>query len=154
MNKILESKITKHLPRFARVLEAAAVHAVLSAARDDIPITATDFNLDRYLEWARNECRQKSFLVIEIDRTIAGVMLLHDNDIFYLVTAKPYQRRGVATALLAYAKKRHRPLCYVNNSCRRHFQRRITEPWASRRTSLAQGSAHRHLHLSSAGSRR
>jgi Zn-dependent M28 family amino/carboxypeptidase len=33
------------------VLESAAVHAVLSAARDDIPITATDFNSDRYLEW-------------------------------------------------------------------------------------------------------
>jgi GNAT superfamily N-acetyltransferase len=95
-------------PRLAHVGEAAAVHAALWAARDDIPITATDFNSERYLEWVRNECRQKFFWVIEMDSTIAGVMLLHGDDIFYLVTTKPYQRRGVATALLAYAKKRHR----------------------------------------------
>ena len=108
INKILEPSIVKHHPRFAHVREAAAVHAVLWAARDDIPITATGFNSERYLEWVRNECRQKLFWVIEIDRTIAGVMLLHDNDIFYLVTAKPYRRRGVATALLSFAKNRHR----------------------------------------------
>ena len=110
MNKIRDSSIVKRRPRLAHVREAAAVHAVLWAARDDIPITATDFNSERYLEWVRNKCCQKLFWVIEIDSSIAGVMLLDGDDIFYLVTTRPYQRRGVATALLAYAKSMHRSL--------------------------------------------
>jgi GNAT superfamily N-acetyltransferase len=118
MNKILESSIVKHLPRFARVREAVAVHAVLWAARDAIPITATDFDSEHSLEWVRGLCHRELFWVVEIDSTIAGVMLLDFNDvmergridIFYLATAEPYQRRRVATALLAYAKNRHSSL--------------------------------------------
>jgi RimJ/RimL family protein N-acetyltransferase len=84
-------------PRLAHVGEAAAVHAVLWATRDDIPITATDFNSEHWSGYVTSAIKN-FFWVIEIDSTIAGVMLLQ------------YQRRGVATALLACATKRHRSL--------------------------------------------
>ena len=96
--------------RCARVSDAAAVHAILKAARRDIPLTAVDFDSERYLDWAREECRQGRFWVADIKGKLAGVMLLLADEVFYLVTAEEYQRRGIATALLAYAKKTHQLL--------------------------------------------
>jgi GNAT superfamily N-acetyltransferase len=58
----------------------------------------------------RDECRHRRFLVVEIDGEIAGVMRLDRNEIFYLVTADAYRRKGLATALIAYAKKRYSTL--------------------------------------------
>jgi GNAT superfamily N-acetyltransferase len=95
--------------RFARVCEAAAIHALLWTARNDIPLRDTFILADR-IEWVRNECRRKRFWVIEIDGEIAGAMRLDANEIFYLVTADAYRRRGVAAMLIAYAKKRYRSL--------------------------------------------
>lgn len=95
--------------RFARVREAAAIHALLWTAREDIPLRDTFILPDR-IEWVRNECRRRQFWVIEIDGEIAGLMRLDANGVFYLVTAEAYRRRGVATMLIAYAKKRYRSL--------------------------------------------
>ncbi|HEY8094900.1 MAG TPA: GNAT family N-acetyltransferase [Methylobacter sp.] len=91
--------------RFARVREAAAIHALLWTARDDIPLRDTFILPDR-IEWVRKECRRRQFWVIEIDGEIAGVMRLDANEVFYLVTADAYRRRGVAAMLITYAKKR------------------------------------------------
>jgi GNAT superfamily N-acetyltransferase len=86
--------------------EAPAIHALLWTAREDIPLRDT-FNSRDNAEWVRSECRYKRFWVIEIDGEIAGVMRLAGNEFFYLVTADAYRRQGVATALIAYAKKRY-----------------------------------------------
>jgi GNAT superfamily N-acetyltransferase len=56
----------------------------------------------------KNVARDGSGLPIK--GRLAGVMLLLADEVFYLVTAEEYQRRGVATALLAYAKKTHQLL--------------------------------------------
>src|SRR5260370_14264010 len=58
-------------PRLAHVGEAAAVHSAPWAARDDIPITATDFNSGRYFGGGRNQRRPKFFWVNQIDQTIS-----------------------------------------------------------------------------------
>jgi GNAT superfamily N-acetyltransferase len=111
------AKPERPIVRCARVSDAAAVHAILKAARRDIPITAADFDSERYLDWARGECRQRRFWVAEIKDQIAGVMLLRADEVFYLVTAEEYQRSGVATALLAYAKKTHQLLTTKTKPC-------------------------------------
>jgi hypothetical protein len=51
-------------------------YTILKAARRDIPITAADFDLERSLDRARGESRQRPFWVAELKCQIAGVMML------------------------------------------------------------------------------
>jgi GNAT superfamily N-acetyltransferase len=100
----------RHVVRFAYLTEAAAVHTALWEARADIPLR-DNFNSPNHIEWVREQCRQRRFLLVEIDAKIAAVMLLTaEKEIFYLVTVKAYQRQGVATALIGYAKRQNKSL--------------------------------------------
>ena len=91
--------------RRAKVSDAAAVHAVLLAARDEIPLTP-NFADDAYKKWVRDECRRRNGWVFELDGVIAGVTIMDVDEIFYLVTAPGYRKRGVAQALVEDAKVR------------------------------------------------
>ena len=52
------------------------MNAILKAARRDIPLTSVDFDCERYLDWAQEECRQGRFWVADIKGQLGGVMLL------------------------------------------------------------------------------
>ena len=91
--------------RRAKVSDAAAVHAVLLAARDEIPLTP-NFADDVYKKWVRDECRRRNGWVFELDGVIAGVTIMAVDEIFYLVTVPGYRKRGVAQALVEDAKVR------------------------------------------------
>ncbi|MFZ3006042.1 MAG: GNAT family N-acetyltransferase [Phenylobacterium sp.] len=95
--------------RLARVADAIAVHDVLLAARDEIPL-AENFEDDAHLFWVRNECRRKRVRLAEQDGAIAGVLVMRANEIFYLAIAPAFRRQGVGRALLqaalAYVQRR------------------------------------------------
>ena len=93
------------------VKDAPVVHSVLLAARDDIPLTAK-FADQAYQDWVRRECRRQRVWLDERDGNVAGVMVLHVREIFYLVTASEFRSRGVASGLvdhaISYVQRRHR----------------------------------------------
>jgi GNAT superfamily N-acetyltransferase len=74
------------------------------------------------IKWVRSKCSRRRFWVIELDGEIAGVMRLDGNEIFYLVMADAHRRRGVATRLIAYAKKRYRSLTAKTQSTNERTQ--------------------------------
>lgn len=91
--------------RRAKVQDAEAVHAVLLTARDDIPLSP-NFADDKYKKWVRDECRRRSAWILERDGTVAGVMVMAVDEIFYLVTLPAHRKTGVAQALVEDAKAR------------------------------------------------
>ena len=91
--------------RQAKVKDADIVHAVLLSARDDIPLAA-NFADDAHKKWVRDECRRRNGWVFELDGAVAGVTIMAVDEIFYLVTAPGYRKRGIARALVEDAKAR------------------------------------------------
>jgi ribosomal protein S18 acetylase RimI-like enzyme len=96
--------------RLARVKDAPAVHALLWAARADIPLAPT-FTFDLSMKWVRDECRGRRVWIDERDNQLAGFMALHVTEIFYLVTAEGYRRQGVAEGFIDHA------IAIVHRSC-------------------------------------
>jgi ribosomal protein S18 acetylase RimI-like enzyme len=94
---------------FARVSDAQEVHSILWSARNEIPLNA-NFNSPEHIEWTRDACKNRYFYVCKMDGNIAGIMKFFGNEIFYLVVAETYRRRGVARSLIAYAKYRYSTL--------------------------------------------
>lgn len=93
-------------PRLAGVADAEAVHQLLWSAKDDIPLKET-FNSPAYVEWVRNHCRARYFVVVAVRGTVAGVVLLKTKGLFYLAVGAPYRRLGIARGLIDYAKSRN-----------------------------------------------
>src|SRR5665213_1646415 len=88
--------------RRALVADADAVHAVLLAAKDEIPLTC-NFETDKYRAWVRDQCKKREVWLATIDDKVAGVMVMRVYEIFYLVTAPDFQRAGVGRALVRHA---------------------------------------------------
>jgi ribosomal protein S18 acetylase RimI-like enzyme len=82
----------------ARVKDAPAVHALLLAARDDIPL-ASNFADQAHQDWVRQQCRAQYVWLDEW----RGVMVMRVTEIFYLVTASEFRGRGVASNLIDHA---------------------------------------------------
>jgi GNAT superfamily N-acetyltransferase len=91
--------------RRATIKDASAVHAVLLSGRDDIPLAA-NFADDAHKQWVRDQCRQHNVWLCEYADALAGVMVMAVDEIFYLVTAPAYRKRGVAQALVEDATAR------------------------------------------------
>jgi GNAT superfamily N-acetyltransferase len=96
---------SSNMIRRAMVKDAAAVHAVLLTARDDIPL-ASNFADDAHKTWVRHECRHRRVWIFERDADVAGVMVMAVDEIFYLATAPVHRKAGVAQALVKDAKAR------------------------------------------------
>jgi len=88
--------------RRALVADALNVHATLLTAKDDIPLRCP-FDSDIYRQWVRNQCRKRAVWVAEIGGSLAGVVVIDEVKIFYLVTVMAYRRRGVGRALVRQA---------------------------------------------------
>ena len=91
--------------RRAKVKDAKAVHAVLWAAHEEIPLSP-DFVDDAYKKWVRDECRDRRIWIFECDGETAGVTVMSVCEIFYLVTSPGHRKRGIARALVEDAKAR------------------------------------------------
>jgi hypothetical protein len=91
--------------RFARVSEAEVVFNLLCTGREAIPLTDNVAG-PAYVEWIRGLCRQRKVRVIEEDEELAAMMVLIGSEIKYLVTSPKFFRRGFASSLLSYAKRR------------------------------------------------
>jgi GNAT superfamily N-acetyltransferase len=90
--------------RLARKADAPAIHALLWAAKDDIPLTEK-FKDDWYLRWVEDHCKRRAVWIVRNNDEIAGAMVMEENQIFYLVVSKKHRRKGIGTALIARAKK-------------------------------------------------
>ena len=91
--------------RRARVRDAEIVHAVLLAAREEIPL-APNFADDAHKNWVRDECRYRRVWIFQRNEQAAGVMVMSVLEIFYLVTSPVHRKCGVAQALVEDAKAR------------------------------------------------
>ncbi|MGO9419377.1 GNAT family N-acetyltransferase [Roseiarcus sp.] len=91
--------------RRAKVKDAETVHAVLLAAREEIPLTR-NFADDAYKNWVRDKCRDRRVWIFESDGEAAGVMVMSGSEIFYLVTSPTHRKCGVAQALVEDAQAR------------------------------------------------
>ncbi len=87
--------------------DAPEIHALLLSGRETIPLVP-EFAEPRYVEWVRGECRAKRFIVVRQGSAIAGAMCLKVNDVFYIAVGAEHRRRGIARALLNFAKDRCR----------------------------------------------
>lgn len=94
-------------PSIATVADAPEIHALLLSCRESIPLVP-EFAEPRYVEWVRGECRAKRFIVVRQGSAIAGAMRLVVNDVFYIAVGAEHRRRGIARALLNFAKDRCR----------------------------------------------
>ncbi|WP_421738912.1 GNAT family N-acetyltransferase [Caulobacter sp.] len=88
--------------RRALVADALAVHTVLLAAKNDIPLKE-NFADAAHQDWVRGQCRQKNVWLDDRAGDIAGVMVMRANEIFYLVVATRFRRQGVGRALIRHA---------------------------------------------------
>lgn len=95
--------------RRAQVADAPSVHAILLAARHEIPL-AENFADQAHQDWVRGQCRRRNVWVADRGGAIAGVMVLAVNEIFYLAVSQPGRRQGIGRVLvqfaLAYIKRR------------------------------------------------
>lgn len=92
------------LIRRATVKDAEAVHALLWAAKDEIPLR-DHFNNDNYRAWVRDQCRDRNVWVMEHEGQLAGALIIWVDQIRYLVTDAAHRRARVAHALIEHAKK-------------------------------------------------
>ena len=90
--------------RRALVRDAAQVHAVMLAAKDDIPLRCP-FEREEYKTTVRHYCRSGAAWVAEIGGKLAGVVVLDGTELFYLVTEAAFRRKGVGRALVRRAEK-------------------------------------------------
>jgi GNAT superfamily N-acetyltransferase len=89
--------------RRARTADAAAIHALLWSAKDDIPLT-DNFHTDPYRKWVEDRCAEEVVWVVLQKATVTGTMVMQGNEIFYLVVSSAHRRKGVARILLSKAK--------------------------------------------------
>jgi GNAT superfamily N-acetyltransferase len=83
--------------RLARKADAAAIHALLSAAKDEIPLT--------YVKWVEDRCKRRAVWVIQENDEIAGAIIMRASEIYYLVVYGRHRRKGIGRALIAKAKE-------------------------------------------------
>jgi ribosomal protein S18 acetylase RimI-like enzyme len=88
--------------RRAIVKDAAAVHALLWSARNEIPLT-DQFNNEEYRTWVRDECKRQNVWIMEKSGQVAGVMVMKVDEIFYLVTDPVRRRSRVGECLILHA---------------------------------------------------
>ncbi len=88
--------------RRARVADAPAAHAILLAAKNEIPLS-DNFADEAHQRWVRDECRQQHVWLDERDGVCAGVMVIQVSEIFYLAIDPAFRRQGVGRALVAHA---------------------------------------------------
>lgn len=91
--------------RRAKVEDAKIAHKLLLLGRDDIPLTA-NFEREAYVGWVRDQCRKRNVWMLEHTGVPAGIMVMHLDEIFYLVTAPSHRKAGVAQSLVEDAKVR------------------------------------------------
>jgi ribosomal protein S18 acetylase RimI-like enzyme len=101
--------------RRAHVKDAPAVHALLLAARDDIPFSSNVAD-QAYQDWVRQQCRKQWVWLDERESNVAGIMVMDfafgRREILYLVTESEFRCRGVASGLvdhaISYVQRHHR----------------------------------------------
>lgn len=100
--------------RYARVRDAAAVHAVLLTAKDDIPLAA-NFADQAHQNWVRDECKNRRVWIDERAGEVSGVLVMRVAEMFYLVTAPSFRNRVVGDGLIDHAIEmvKHRYSCGV-----------------------------------------
>ena len=89
--------------RRAREVEATAIHALLWAAKDAIPLVEA-FHTERYRKWVEDRCNEKLVWVVVKQATTIGAMVMQGNEVFHLVVSPEHQRNGVARTLVEKAK--------------------------------------------------
>jgi N-acetylglutamate synthase-like GNAT family acetyltransferase len=89
--------------RRAREIEAPDVHVLLWSAKHDIPLVEA-FHTDRYLHWVADRCKNKVVWVVTLKSKITGVMIMQENEIFYLVVSTENRRKGTGRMLVKKAK--------------------------------------------------
>jgi GNAT superfamily N-acetyltransferase len=89
--------------RRAREGEAAVIHALLWSAKDAIPLDEV-FQRDPYRQWVADRCKEKVVWIVAEKRKIVGAMVMQGNEIFYLVVAADYRRKGAGRILVKKAK--------------------------------------------------
>ena len=89
--------------RCAREIEAPAVHTLLWSAKRDIPLVEA-FQADRYLHWVADRCKNKVVWIVTQKSKIIGVMVMQENEIFYLVVSTGHRRKGTGRMLVRKAK--------------------------------------------------
>jgi ribosomal protein S18 acetylase RimI-like enzyme len=102
--------------RRAKVADAAAVHALLLSAKDEIPLPDS-FDDDAHKAWVRDRCRDNRVRMLEHEGQIAGAAVLEGDEIAFLVTAPEHRHKGFAEALVedatARVRRRHRKAVHL-----------------------------------------
>jgi GNAT superfamily N-acetyltransferase len=84
--------------RGAREVEAAAIHALLWAEKDTIPLVEA-FYTEPYRKWVEERCKERVVWVVVKKATIIGAMVMQGNEVRYLVVSPEHRRTGVARVL-------------------------------------------------------
>jgi ribosomal protein S18 acetylase RimI-like enzyme len=92
------------LLRLARKEEAAAVHALLSAAKADIPLVEA-FDSDPYRRWVQDCCEKKLVWVSTQGSEILGAAIIEKNKLSYLAVAGDSRRKGIGRQLVQKSKQ-------------------------------------------------
>jgi len=90
--------------RSATIEDAAAVHALLLASREQIGL-AERFVNTQYVQWVGSECSKGNVSIMTIGGLgIAGAMILDGDELAYLVVSPGCRKHGIGTRLLEHAK--------------------------------------------------
>jgi ribosomal protein S18 acetylase RimI-like enzyme len=89
--------------RLARKADAPVIHALIWAAKEDIPLTGGYPNC----EWIEDHCKQRDVWVLEEQCEIAGAMIMDLPEICYLVVQVKHRRKGIGKMLISEAKRLH-----------------------------------------------
>lgn len=103
--------------RLATINDAEAIRLLLSAAKEQIPLTSSFDEpkyIDSYLSELRKECKNDQWIVIEKNETIVAAMSLETSKWFdadylikYIVVSQSCRGKGLAFQLINYAKEQH-----------------------------------------------
>jgi ribosomal protein S18 acetylase RimI-like enzyme len=104
------------MPILRRALKADGdrVFERIWSGRAEIPLRDS-FYSDTNRVHITGECRRRRVWIVEADSNLCGALYLQLDQIFYLVVAKEYRRRGIGRMLLQRVKKPGR-YCRVSPS--------------------------------------
>ena len=89
--------------RYARKCDAKAIHALLWAAKETIPLKP-NFCDDDHFKLVEKWCCSCDVWCVVQKTVIIGAMVMQENKIFYLVVSPDHQRKGFARKLVKKAK--------------------------------------------------
>lgn len=94
--------------RLGKPSDAPAVHALLWAAKDKIPLN-DNFADAAHQQWVLDQCNASAVWVVDSGTEVIGAMVMKPRisppEVFYLVVAEENRKQGIGRALISQAKQ-------------------------------------------------